>query len=174
MFTPRPCPSVSELVFGNQACGQLVKVRSAESESERKTERNDRASRSFITITGLDRNPRAPAVRKRPRPQLSPRIQVREKSPANASAKSPSDRDGCPKARPAPRPRFWTAVSIRRRLRAGVCRRFFPHLDTRRQLRSRAFSHGWRSGISIKARDRYEAPACPVVPLCFPLALALR
>src|SRR5256886_14192529 len=100
MFTPRPCPSVSELVFGNQACGQLVKVRSAEIESERKTERNVRPSRSFITITGLDRNPKGPAVRSHPRPQRSLRIQARERDPANASAKSPLDRDGYPKARP--------------------------------------------------------------------------
>src|SRR2546430_15282937 len=101
MFTPRPCPSVSELVFGNQACGQLVKVRSAEIESERKTERNVRPSRNFITITGLDRNPKGPAVRKRPRPQLSLRIQVREKDPANATAKVPLNPDGYPGARRA-------------------------------------------------------------------------
>src|SRR5437016_1673803 len=100
MFTPRPCSSVAELVFGNQACGQLVKVRSAESESERKTETNVRPSRSFITITGLDRNPKGPAVRNHPRPQPSLRIQAREKDPANASAKSRLDRDGCPGARP--------------------------------------------------------------------------
>src|SRR2546421_11309057 len=101
MFTPRPCPSVSELVFGNQACGQLVKVRSAEIESERKTERNVRPSRSFSTVTGLDRNPKGPAVRKRPRPQLSLRIQVREKDPADASAKFPLNPDGYPGARRA-------------------------------------------------------------------------
>src|SRR6266478_8888170 len=106
MFTPRPWSSVSELAVENQACGQLVKVRSAESESERKTERNDRTSRSFITITGLARNPRAPAVRKRPRSRLSPRIQERERDPASASAKSPSDRDGCPKVRPGRRARL--------------------------------------------------------------------
>src|SRR5438105_8514449 len=105
MFTPRPCPSVSELVFGNQACGQLVKVRSAEIESERKTERNVRLSRSLITVTGLDRNPKGPAVRNHPRTQLSLRIQARERDPANASAKSPLDRDGCPRARPGRRVR---------------------------------------------------------------------
>src|SRR5260370_37880301 len=103
MFTPRPCSSVSELVFGTQACRQLVKVRSAEIESERKTERNVRPSRSFITITGLDRSPKGPVVRNRPRTQLSLRIQARERDPANASAKSPWDRGGCPKARPGRR-----------------------------------------------------------------------
>src|SRR5437899_3219566 len=99
MFTPRPCSSVSELVFGNQACGQLVKVRSAEIESERKTERNVRPSRSFITITALDRNPKGPVVRNRPRPQLSLRIQVRERDPANANAKFPLNPDDYPGAR---------------------------------------------------------------------------
>src|SRR6266568_9111954 len=99
MFTPRPCPSVSELVFGNQACGQLVKVRSAEIESERKTERNVRPSRSFITITGLDRNPKGPAVRNHGRPQLSLRMQAREKDPANANARFLLDPDGYPRAR---------------------------------------------------------------------------
>src|SRR5438309_5906955 len=94
MFTPRPCSIVSELVFGSQPCGQLVKVRSAEIESERKTERNVRLSRSLITVTGLDRNPKGPAVRNHPRTQLSLRIQARERDPANASAKSPLDRDG--------------------------------------------------------------------------------
>src|SRR5437660_5011198 len=99
MFTPSPCSSVSELVFGSQACRQLVKVRSAEIESERKTERNVKPSRSFITITGLDRSPKGPIVRNHPRTQLSLRIQVRERDPANASAKPPLARDGYPKAR---------------------------------------------------------------------------
>src|SRR5438552_16555351 len=100
MFTPRPCPSVSELVFGNQPCGQLVKVRSAEIESERKTERNVRLSRSFITVTGLDRNAKGPAVRNHPRTQLSLRIQARERDRGNARPESPLDRDVCPRARP--------------------------------------------------------------------------
>src|SRR2546428_3577097 len=99
MYTQRPCSSVSQLAVGAQACGQLVKVRSAEIEIERKTERNVRPSRSFITITGLDRNPKGPVVRNHPRKQLSLRIQARERDPANASAKSPSDRDDCPGAR---------------------------------------------------------------------------
>src|SRR5439155_15736661 len=105
MFTPRPCSNVSELAFETQACGQLVKVRSAEIESERETESNVKPSRSFITITGLDRNPKGPSVRSHPRPQLSLRIQVRGRDPANASAKSPLDRDGCPRARPGRRAR---------------------------------------------------------------------
>src|SRR5437016_13898704 len=99
MFTPRPCSNVSELAFGNQACGQLVKVRSAEIESERKTESSVKPSRRFMTITGLDRNPKGSVVRNHPRTLLSLRIQARERDPANASAKSPLDRDGCPKAR---------------------------------------------------------------------------
>src|SRR5947208_2372677 len=99
MFTPRPCSIVSELVFGSQACRQLVKVRSAEIESERKTERKVKPSRSFITITGLVRSPKGPVVRNHPRTQRSLRIQARERDPANASAKSPLDRDGYPKAR---------------------------------------------------------------------------
>src|SRR2546425_2436977 len=105
MFTPRPCSTVSEWAVGDQACGQLVKVRSAEIESERKTESNVRPSRSFITITGLDRNPKGSVVRNHARKQLSLRIQARERDPANASAKSPLDRDDCPRARPGRRAR---------------------------------------------------------------------
>src|SRR5947208_16586008 len=99
MFTPRPCSSVAEWAVDDQACGQLVKVRSAEIESERKTERSVKPSRRFMTITGLDRNPKGPDVRNHPRTRLSLRIQARERDPANASARSPLDRDGCPKAR---------------------------------------------------------------------------
>src|SRR5439155_24378797 len=101
MFTPRPCPSVCESAAGDQACEQLVKVRSAEIESERKTERNVRLSRNFITSTRLDRNPKGPVVRNHPRPQLSLRIQVRERGPANANAKVPLNPDGYPGARRA-------------------------------------------------------------------------
>src|SRR6266446_9726512 len=99
MFTPRPCSSVAELVFENQAWGQLVKVRSAEIESERKTESNVKPSRSFITIMSLDRSPKGPIVRRPPRSQLLRRIQGPEKDPANANAKFPLDRDGSPGAR---------------------------------------------------------------------------